>query len=47
MLKKDIKEFVTNYQYMILAEMQSNATKRGIELVLQERETRADTKRRD
>lgn len=37
-LKKDIRKFVTNTQYRSLAELQSNASRREIELETQVRE---------
>ena len=55
MLKKDIREFVTNsqyrtlvgLQYRTLVGLQSNARRREIELKLQVRETELDTHMRD
>lgn len=46
-LKRGIKEFVTNSQYQILVELQSNAWRMEIKLESQVREIEVDTQRRD
>lgn len=47
MLKKDIREFVTNSQYWTLAELQTNCRKREIKVDLMAREVDVNTKMRD